>query len=218
MDWSAPFALEADDPVDRVGQLISNLRTGNLYYTVVRAETLKTIVQLLRDVDLSETLLGYEIALTAGLAVAGRYEMGDYAFWCRMGGSLSGSTLRETLNAREKESLAQYLIDLDLRLGSRNGSTTPIDSHALRTRLYESLLEFDERRLSLPPVKTAETGSRHEDQIRGARLISSFEGTDILLNLGALDPTALVINADELVHLATTALNGLRPVESLTEP
>lgn len=217
-DWSEPFQLEADDPCVRVARIISMMRTANLYYTVVRTHVLRHIVEGMQKLDLSKTLPGYEIALTAGLAISGTYCMGNYLFWCRMGSSAPHSTLRETLNREEVESIGRFLIDLDGQLGQRSGSNGPVDGQVLQTQLSKSMRERDYRRLRLPPAQPGVRAGRIQSQFSQARLVGSFNDTEVLVDDMRWAAGGLEVHDEELMHLAETALNGIRPHDSLTEP
>lgn len=217
MDWSKSFCLEAEDPCARVKDMVSELRTGNLYYTVVRTSVLRAIVTNLQQLNLSKTLLGYEIALTSGLALAGRYRMGDYLFWCRMGGSTPQSKLRDELNSEEVMATTRFLVNLDGLLGPRVGSKGPVDVQALEGHLERALREFDRRRRLLPPVQPVLRDDRFLRQLGRARLVGSAAGTEVLVDDERWAADGVEVHDRELMYLAEAALNGIRPPESLVE-
>jgi len=85
--WSSYWSLDDDDPITRFRALASHERTANLYYQVIRTEDLRNIVSGLESlcIDYSSAL---EIHLAGCLAMSGKWEMGDYPYWVRSGGSL----------------------------------------------------------------------------------------------------------------------------------
>lgn len=80
--WSKPFALLNQDPAKRLVELITNMRTGNMYYGVMPKTMLLKSVQLSSQIYWSCNA-GNELMHAGLLAISNSYEMGHYPFWTR---------------------------------------------------------------------------------------------------------------------------------------
>lgn len=205
-DWSAPFALEDDDPATRIEQVLSTYRTGNLYYSLVRTHFLKDFCLRAPVQEIEETLIGLEYLWSASLSAAGSYSMGRYPFWLRTGGSQAGSrTLREILSDSEIDAIATHVAGL---LGSGSGPALPRESlsGALRRgiRRWEDRVFGSER----PSHEEAQRRSCDTDYLRSFLSPSSY--------LALYEPLPPSFSAD-LNHIFELATSSVRPAETLED-
>ena len=206
-DWSTPFELEEPAPELRIERMLSTYRTGNIFYSVVRAGFLKDFAAAGPLPEIDGTLIGFEYLWTAALAAVGTYSMGAYPFWFRMGGSQPGATrLRVRLTDHEIYAIANR-IEVLARLAP--GPTS--DAKAVEGALRRGIRVWEERVFGpqMPSPDEARRRSEDSDYLR-----SFISPESYLSGFGeALTPSF----AEELQHVVRLAQSPVRPAGSLND-
>lgn len=81
--WSKPFALQQDDPCLRINLLISNMRTGNMYYGVLPLIMFLKLIKLQPRELFFTSSCAAELLWAGILAINNCFEIGNYPFWVR---------------------------------------------------------------------------------------------------------------------------------------
>ena len=204
-DWSVPFALEDDDPAVRIEQVLSTYRTGNLYYSVIRANFLKDFCLHAPVQEVEETLIGLEFLWVASLAASGSYSMGRYPFWLRMGGSQASSrTLRETLSDSEIDAIATYVA------GHVDSPSAGLPQESLSGAVRRGIRRWEDRVFGSerPSRQESQRRSRDTDYLRSFLAPSSY--------FALYEPLPASFSAD-LSHIFELAASSVRPAETLDD-
>ncbi|MBU1109676.1 MAG: TIGR00180 family glycosyltransferase [Candidatus Riflebacteria bacterium] len=110
--WSVPWSLTDPDPLNRFAEMSGAERTGNLYYQVFRRKDLEHYNSII-PTFLYRYLSGLEILFTGFLTLSGYWEMGDYPFWIRNGGSVANpSNALNYISEEEMRDVSQRLSSL----------------------------------------------------------------------------------------------------------
>jgi len=81
--WSKPFALKQDNPCTRIIHLVSNMRTGNMFYGVMPTSMLVKIVNYLPVKAPYSYRSAVELLWAGILVINSKFEIGGYPFWVR---------------------------------------------------------------------------------------------------------------------------------------
>ena len=204
-DWSIPFALEEPEPELRIERMLSTYRTGNIFYSVVRAGFLKDFAAAGPVPEIDGTLVGFEYLWTAALAATGTYSMGAYPFWFRMGGSQPGATqLRVRLTDHEIHAIAARIEAL-ARLA--RGPTNDVEVFEVALRRGIRVCEERVFGPQMPSPDAARRRSQDPDYLRSFIAPESY-----LSSFGEALPPSFT---EELRHVVGLAQSSVRPAGSL---
>ena len=167
--WTSLYSLNSSSSTQRLLDILSNRRTANLFYVVIRSDTFKYLVDIT-----AQTRYYYnpasELIWSGSLAICSPYQIGNYPFWLRgdepsVSGTISASVKRtEWTELTHPQELATFKRVLSTELEQQGVNPTEaleaiqkyLDEHLEQCRKAEQLVSKEKPRKKRQEISLVE--------------------------------------------------------------